>query len=211
MNKMIALIIFATMTAVMSGQNDPEAIKILDRFSSIALSSPSVSIKFNLITINQPEQKNDTVAGSLIMAKDQYRLEMPDNITWYNGSFSWNYLIREKEVTITRPGKKDDSFMSRPSSIFTLYKKGYKTRLVEENSKTYIIDLYPEDLKNDLIRIRLAIGRSNDDLVEAEYKRKDGIVIYLVVNDYNLKTKPETSDFTFDSKKYKDVEVNDMR
>jgi outer membrane lipoprotein-sorting protein len=211
MNKTIALIAFSALTTVISGQNDPEAVKILDRFSSAALSSPSVSIKFNLITVNQPEQKSDTVAGSLIMAKNQYRLEMPDNITWFNGSVSWNYLLKEKEVTITKPGKKDDSFMNRPSSIFTLYKKGYKTRLVDENSKTYIIDLYPEDINSDLVRIRLAVGRANADLTEAEYKRKDGIVIYLVVNDYNLKKKPEASDFMFDNKKYKDAEVNDMR
>jgi outer membrane lipoprotein-sorting protein len=145
------------------------------------------------------------------MSKDQYRLEMPDNITWYNGTTSWNYLIREKEVTITKPGKKDDSFMSRPSSIFTLYKKGYKTRLIEENQKSYIVDLYPDDLNSDLVRIRLSVGKTGSDLTGAEYKRKDGIIIYLIVKEYNLKTKPIASDFSFDIKKYKGVEVVDMR
>ena len=192
-------------------QNDPAAVKVLDRFSNKALSSPSVSIRFRMITVNQQEQKNDTAAGFLIMAKDQYRLEMPDNITWFNGSVSWNYLLKEKEVTVTKPGKKDDSFMSRPSSIFTLYKKGYKTRLVEEDQKNYIVDLYPEDINSDLVRIRLAIGKNDLSLAGAEYKRKDGLVIYLVVGDYNLQTSPVASDFTFDKNKYRDAEINDMR
>jgi outer membrane lipoprotein-sorting protein len=196
---------------ILNGQNDPAANKVLDSFSNKALSSPSVSLRFKMITVNQQEQKNDTAAGYLIMEKDKYRLEMPDNITWFNGNTSWNYLVKEKEVTITKPGKKDDSFMSRPSSIFTLYKKGYKTRLVEEDQKSYIVDLYPEDMNSDLVRIRLAIGKNDSGLNGAEYKRKDGIVIYLVVNDYNLQTQAAASDFTFDKNKYRDVEINDMR
>jgi outer membrane lipoprotein-sorting protein len=211
MNRTISIFIFSVLTSLISGQTDPEALKVLDRFSSVASSAPSVSIKFNMVTINQAENKNDTVAGSLVMSKDQYRLEMPDNITWFNGSISWNYLIREKEVTITKPGKKDENITSKPSLIFTLYKKGYKTRLIEDNPKSYIVDLYPEDINSDLIRIRLSIGKTNSDLIVAEYKRKDGISVFLLVKDYNLKTKPQASDFTFNAKNYKDVEVIDMR
>lgn len=205
------LICISVLTINLSGQTDPAAIKILDKFSAVALGSPSVSIKFKLITINQTEQTNDTVSGSITISKDMYRLELPDNITWFNGSATWNYLIAEKEVTVTKPDKKDDSFMNRPSSLFGLYKKGYKTRFIEENSNSYVVDLYPEDIKSDLIRIRLMIGKSASDLIGAEYKRKDGIIIYLVVNEYNLKSKPDPSVFTFNPQNYKGVEVIDMR
>jgi outer membrane lipoprotein carrier protein len=211
MKSIIFLIPLVVLTLDISGQNDTEAINILDKFSSAALASPSVSMKFRLITINQMEKTSDTLAGSIIMTRDQYRLELPDNITWYNGTASWNYLVAEKEVTITKPDKKDDSFTSKPSSIFTLYKKGYKSRYIEENSNSYVIDLYPDDLKSDLVRIRLAIGKNGSDLIGAEYKRKDGIIIYLVVNDYNLKTKPDPETFTFNPRNYKGVEIIDMR
>ncbi len=211
MKRSISIIVFSVFTTILPGQTDPEAVKVLDHFSSVASAAPSVSIKFDMVTINQAENKNDTVAGSLIMSKDQYRLEMPDNITWFNGSISWNYLKKEKECTITKPGKKDESFISKPSLIFTLYKKGYKTRLIEENAKSYLVDLYPEDIKSDLVRIRLSIGKANTDLIVAEYKRKDGISIVLLVQDYNLKIKPQPSDFIFNAKNYKDAEVIDMR
>jgi outer membrane lipoprotein carrier protein len=193
------------------GQSDPQAIKILDRFSAAALASPSVSMKFSLVTINEMERINDTIAGSLIMAKDQFKLELPDNITWFNGTATWNYLKAEKEVTITKPDKKDDSFLSKPSAIFTLYKKGYKTRFIEENANSTVVDLYPEDIKSDLVRIRLGIGKSGTDLTGAEYKRKDGIVVYLIVNEYNLKTKPDPATFTFNPLNFKGVEIIDMR
>jgi len=211
MKSYIGLIFLQALILNLNGQSDAEAIRILDKFSSIALKSPSVSMKFKLITVNKMENTSDTVTGSLIMAKDQYRLEMPDNITWFNGSVNWNYLLAEKEVTITKPDKKDDSFTSRPSSIFSLYKKGYKTRYVEENSNSYLVDLYPEDLKSDLVRIRIAIGKTGSELVGAEYKRKDGITIYLVVDEYNLKTKPDPGIFIFNPQNYKGVEIIDMR
>ena len=211
MKNLLSLILFTVLTINLTGQTDPHATKILDKFSATALASPSVSMKFRLITINQAENVNDTVNGSIIMAKDQYKLELPDNITWYNGSASWNYLKAEKEVTITKPDKKDNSFLSRPSAIFSLYKKGYKTRFIEENSNSIIVDLYPEDLKSDLVRIRLAIGKSGNDLLEAEYKKKDGIVVYLIVNEYDLKTKPDPAIFTFNPQNYKGVEIIDMR
>ncbi|MFN8209627.1 MAG: outer membrane lipoprotein carrier protein LolA [Bacteroidales bacterium] len=211
MKRFLIDVLLLSLPVLLAAQTDPAAIKALDKFSATAQSAPSVSIKFRLVTINQEENKKDTAAGFLVMSKDQYRLEMPDNITWFNGSVSWNYLKKEKEVTITKPGKKDDSFLSKPSSIFTLYKKGYKARLVEENQKTWTVDLYPEDLKNDLVRIRLTIGKTNTDLINAEYKRKDGISLFLIVGDYNLKIKTQPVDFSFDAKKYKDAEVVDMR
>jgi outer membrane lipoprotein-sorting protein len=211
MKHLLSLISLTVLTINLSGQVDQQAIKILDKFSAAALASPSVSMKFKLITINQIEHVNDTVNGTIIMAKDLFKLELPDNITWFNGNASWNYLKAEKEVTITKPDKKDNSFLSRPSAIFSLYKKGYKTRFVEENTYSLIIDLYPEDIKSELVRIRLAIGKSGSDLVGAEYKRKDGVVVYLVVNEYDLKQKPDPTIFTFNPQNYKGVEVIDMR
>jgi len=211
MKQLLSFLFLYIITIELFGQSDPEATKILDKFSAAATSSPSVSMKFRLITISQIENINDTIDGSLIMAKDQYKLEFPDNITWFNGTATWSYLKAEKEVTITKPDKKDDSFLSKPSAIFTLYKKGYKTRFIEENGKSFIVDLYPEDIKTDLIRIRLAIGKSGLDLIGAEYKRKDGLTAYLVVNEYNLKMKPDPATFVFNPQNYKGVEIIDMR
>ena len=211
MKKFLFLIFTIPLCQYSIAQSDPGALKILDKFSSTAMSAPSVSLKFNIISLNQQDNSKDTTRGSLLMAKDQYRLELPDNITWFNGNISWNYLIAEKEVTIVKPDRKDDSFLTKPSSIFTVYKKGYKARLVEENAKSYIIDLYPEDINSDLVRIRLSIGKTGYTLDGAEYRRKDGITMILAVNDYSLNIKPETSAFTFNPKNYKGVEIIDMR
>lgn len=192
-------------------QKDPAAVKILDKFSSAASSAPSVSMKFDIISTDQAEGKSKTVSGSIVFSKDKYRLDLPDNIVWFNGITSWSYLPEEKEVTINKPDKKDNSFQAKPSSIFSIYKKGYKIRLIEEQPDSYLIDLYPEDITSENIRIRLKIGKSLYDLKSAEYKYKNGITSLLKVKEYDLKKRPEESVFVFPADQYKGVEVVDMR
>jgi outer membrane lipoprotein-sorting protein len=168
-------------------------------------------MKFLLITVDQIENTKDTLAGSVILSKDSYKLDLPDNIVWFNGETSWSYLPAEQEVTITKPGKKDNSFQSQPSLIFSMYKKGYKTRLIEEKQDSYMIDLYPVDIKNDIIRVRLLLEKPSLVLKSFEYKKRDGIIITLLVNDYNLKEVPDQGIFTFPQGKYKDADIVDMR
>ena len=195
-----------------NAQTDPEADAILDRFSAKALNAPSVSLKFTLITDDLAEKRSDTLkGGSVIISKDSYKLEIPNTIIWFDGTTSWSYLIAEKEVVITNPNKNDISFQNKPSVVFTMYKNGYKTRIIEESTVSWLIDLYPEDITTDLMRVRLTIGKNLNDLKKVEYRRKDGIIIYIIINEYNLNIRPEQNLFVFDREKYRGVEVIDMR
>jgi outer membrane lipoprotein-sorting protein len=208
-SSIVLFLVFISLTAY--SQSDAEAIKILDRFSAVALGAPSVSMKFNLETIDQVEGTKNNVSGSIILSKDKYRLDMTNNIIWFNGETSWSYLPAEEEVTISRPDKEDDSFQTRPSALFSVYKKGYKVRLLEEKAGSYLIDLYPEDIDSDHVRIRLSIGKSLLDLKSIEYKYKNGITALLTVSEYDLKQNTDNSTFTFSPGKYKGVEIIDMR
>ena len=211
--KILLLLFIATLseTVVAQGQNDPQAIRILDSFSSNAYGAPSVSMVFRMISTDLIENRSDTLDGSIILCRDSYKLILEDNIVWYNGETNWNYLSAENEVTITSPDKKDQSFQNRPSEIFSMYKSGYKSRLMEDKSDTYIIDLYPEDIKSDLVRVRLSIKKPDLTLIRMEYKRSDGLVVTLQISEYNLKRKPEPDTFVFQAGKYKGVEIIDMR
>jgi outer membrane lipoprotein-sorting protein len=191
-------------------QANQEAIKILDRFSKAALEAPSVSMKFLLVTENQAENSSDTLKGSLIIDKDKYKLELPNNLIWFSGVASWSYLVAEKEVTITKADKKDNSFQNKPSAVFTMYKNGYKCRLIEEKAESYLIDLYPEDIKSDILRVRLLIVKAQMNLKKLEYKRRDGVLITVLITEYNLKFKPDQDTFVFRPEKYKGVDIIDM-
>ena len=168
-------------------------------------------MKFTIRTTDQVEGTTRNDSGSIILSKDKYKLDLTDNIIWYNGETIWSYLPAEKEVTITKPAKNDDSFQAHPSAVFSIYKKGYKCRLLEKSASNYLIDLYPEDLNSDHIRIRLTISNPSLDLKELEYKYKNGVTALVDVSGYDLSKKTESSLFVYPAGKYKGVEVVDMR
>ncbi len=138
-----------------------------------------MTIDFRLITSDSKEGDVSTMPGSAIIYGDKYMLELDDYNIWTDGSNVWNYLPDVNEVTITEADPDDDSFITRPSLLFTLYEEGYKIRLVEQTADEWVIDLYPEEITSDLIRIRLMIGKTLYDLNGAEYKTKDGITMTL--------------------------------
>lgn len=211
MKRLLSIIILGAASLSLSAQNDPEAIKVLDNFSSRATKAPSVSIQFTMETVDQVEGSSNSLKGSAVLSKDRYRLELPENIIWYNGTNMWSYLPDVEEVTITRPQKNDESFMAKPSAIFSIWKKDYKSRLLEERTGSYLIDLYPEDLNSDHVRIRLEIGKPGLDLKGLEYKYKNGITVMLKVTGYDLTHQPEDAEFAFSTALHRDAEIIDMR
>jgi len=211
MRKQTVILLLSLITLTLSAQKDPEALKILSEFSRKATEAPSVTIDFKLITNDSKAGDVTTMSGSAIISGDKYKLVLDDYNIWTDGSNVWNYLPDANEVTITETDPDDDSFITRPSLLFTMYEEGYKIRLVEQTASEWVIDLYPEDIASDLIRIRMKIGKTLYDLIGAEYKTKDGVTITLTVDKYDLTFKPAGDFFTFKPADYKDVDIIDMR
>ena len=195
----------------LTAQKDPAATRILDRFSDDALSAPAIHMKFSLRVHDKVEDTVQESDGQVVIKDNMYRLELPDNIIWYDGSATWTLAPDVREVTVTLPDPEDDAFITSPSSLFDMYKEGFKYRLLEESPTGNVIDLYPEDPSDvDFSIIRLVIDNQNR-LVSAEYRRKDGIDLYLDINEYSLKETYPTAFFTFDPSEYPDVDIIDMR
>lgn len=210
--KKTGLILLVTMFALAAAaQKDPEAVRVLTELSKKATSAPSVKIDFTVITNDSREGDITTLDGSAVIAGDRYRITLPENEIWADGKAVWSYLPDIGEVTITEPDPYDDSFMTKPSLLFTMYEEGYKVRLLEQNATEWIIDLYPEEIENNLVRIRLRIGRAGYILRSAEYRTKEGITVTLTADSYDLSFRPPAGYFTFDPADHKGVDIIDMR
>ncbi len=155
MKKYLFILMAITAWNPSPAQEDPEAVMILDRFSNAVKAAPSISMEFFMTTTDLPENRTDTLTGAIVISGDKYRLTMPESTTWFNGTDNWNYMPSVKEVTITRPSPDDISFFSKPSLLFGMYRQDYKARLTDQTSSEWIIDLYPNDIKSDMIRVRL--------------------------------------------------------
>jgi len=203
--------LLALLSVTVAAQKDPEAVRVLTEFSKKATSAPSVKIDFDITAYDAQEDEETEMSGTAVIKGDSYRLTLPDNLIWNDGKAVWNYTPEVKEVAVTAPDPSDESFIARPSLLFSMHEKGYKVRLLEQNASEWIIDLYPEDINISLVRIRVAVGKSLYDLRSAEYRTKDGMTVTLTAKKYDLSFRPPAGYFTFNAADYKGVEVIDMR
>lgn len=209
--KNIFTILLLAIACSVSAQTDPAAGAVLDRFSAEALSAPSVSMKFDLRVHDKVEDTRTESEGSVVIKNNMYRLDLTENIIWFDGSAIWTLAPEVKEVTVTLPDPDDDTFFSSPSGLFDMYREGFKYRLLREVPEGSVIDLYPEDPSDtDFSLIRLVID-GQDRLVSAEYRRKDGIDIYIDIKEYNLRESYPDQFFSFDSSEFPGVDIIDMR
>lgn len=209
--KSIIIILLLVTACSVNAQKDPAAQAVLDRFSAEALSAPSISMKFSLRVHDKVEDTEHESEGSVVIKNNMYRLDLPENIIWYDGSAIWTLAPEVKEVTVTLPDPGDETFISTPSGIFDMYKEGFKYSLLRELPEGSVIDLYPEDPSDtDFSIIRLVIDRQNN-LVSAEYRRKDGIDIFIDITGYNLTESYPDQFFSFDPSEFPGVDIIDMR
>ncbi len=71
MRHILATFFFFSISLAAFTQKDAQAVKILDRFSSLALGAPSVSMKFTIKTVDQVEGTDKSISGSIILSQGQ--------------------------------------------------------------------------------------------------------------------------------------------
>ena len=206
-----SVILLALLSVTVAAQKDPEAVRVLTEFSRKATSAQSVKIDFDITAYDAQEDEETEMSGNAVIKGDSYRLTLPDNLIWNDGKAVWNYTPEAKEVAVTAPDPSDESFIARPSLLFSMHEKGYKVRLIGQDASEWIIDLYPEDININLVRIRVSVGKGLYDLRSAEYRTKEGMTVTITVKKYDLSFRPPAGYFTFNTADYKGVEVIDMR
>jgi outer membrane lipoprotein-sorting protein len=127
----------------------------------------------------------------------------------------WTYTPDNKEVTITEPNNKGSEFLSDPASIFTFYNRDFKYRYIRETvlsgSRCHEIDLYPKNLNQPYIRIKIFISVKNEMPEIISSIGKDGVDHTVYLKNFVFDREINDATFAFDPAKFKKVEVIDMR
>ena len=84
------------------------ATRLLDKIVTPIESGKGISLKFLL---QQSDMEN--VEGSIDMLSDKFVLQVPDMITWFDGTTQWTYLKSSEEVNISIP-EKDELLQTNP-------------------------------------------------------------------------------------------------
>ena len=203
---------------VMTGyaQQDAKAKDILEKVTKKTQSLPSIDAKFSFEMSNKAQNIQEKSTGSIVLKNKKYILHIPQmglEVTC-DGNSIWTYMVNSNEVSISSLDESTDDLMD-PSKIFTIYERGYNYKFVNESVDgtvpVYNIDLTPQKPSGDIQKIRIMIDKSKMLIRGANMTGKDGNAYSVAITQMKTDGVYKDSDFVFDAKKYKGIEVVDMR
>ncbi|MFT3910661.1 MAG: outer membrane lipoprotein carrier protein LolA [Ferruginibacter sp.] len=194
------------------GSSDPEAKKVLDAVSAKFKSFKSVTAKF-LLNIENAEGKNvGSKKGTVYMKGNKYRVTIPGQEIFSDGSNTWTYDKSANEVTINKIDPTANSIT--PQKLFTnFYDKDFLYKLnqnVKINGKTMQeVELTPIDKTKAFHKVLVYVDKSSINTTKVF--EKTGNRYTYSVSSMITNGVIDDGTFIFDAKKYPGVETVDLR
>lgn len=155
------------------------------------------------------ETNGNKTDGSIIVAKDMFRLSMPQMSIWYNGRTQWTYSPATQEVSITEPTAEELQQIN-PFAIVSSFRQSYKSTLLKSTAGTHRIRLVP--INNGATKsITLSIDARTCYPKEINITTDSNSTVKIIVSNVTSGKKLPLSRFTFDPKEYPDAEIIDLR
>jgi outer membrane lipoprotein carrier protein len=213
------LLMFGALATQAFSQNDTKAKTILDKVASTNNNYKTIKASFKFTTTTVPKSETQVESGTILMKGDKYHLTFSNTDIVFDGKSIYTYLKKPNEINITNPEPtkvdKGDFFFSNPRDIFKGYNKNFKSTFIKETTinKTvcFEIDLYPADLKTKYTRLKMHISKTAYQITDINMFLKDGTQYLLEFSNFLINNELSDNEFVFDTKKFPDAEVNDMR
>lgn len=214
MKKLLFLLAIVLIANVLKAQTDAKAKQILDQTSQKTRSYKTISADFTFSMQNA--QLKESNNGSIKLKGNKYVVEIPGVglKVFADGKTSWNYMKTGNQVTIATIDESSSELMD-PSSVFTIYEKGFKSKFIAEKTvdgkPVYQIELYPDKTEFEVSKITIDINKSTSMIQSALLNGTDGNTYTIKVNKFESNKDIPDAEFVFDAKKFPGVEVIDLR
>jgi outer membrane lipoprotein-sorting protein len=216
MKQLILSTILFVFAASGFAQQDAKAKEILEKVTKTTQGSASIDAKFSFEMNNASANIHEKSTGSIILKGKKYKLNIPKmglQVTC-DGKSIWTYMESANEVSISNLDDNTDDLMD-PAKIFTIYERGFNYKFIGESVEggipVYTIDLTPQKPNGDIQKIRIQIDKQKTFIKSAGMMGKDGNKYDVSVSQFKTDGVFADKDFVFDPKKYKDIEIIDMR
>jgi len=199
---------------VVVAQND--AKKILDEVSAKTRTFKTISADFQFSMVNEEMDINEQNNGTIKVKGQKYVVDLSDAgiKVFSDGETIWNYMEDGNQVTVSSVDDSGSELMD-PSSIFSIYERGFRSSYVgeaNENGKAvYKIELFPDSEEYQVTKIEVSVDKATMMLSSAKLHATDDNIYSILVKKMETNKDFPDSDFIFDASKYGDVEVIDFR
>ena len=215
--KRIILIGIVLLVSIFSwAQQDEKAKDILDKVSKKASSYSTISADFLFSMENKEMEINEKNEGSIKLKGQKYSLNLPEigAQVFSDGITLWHYMNDGNQVTVSNIDDESSDLMD-PSSIFSIYEKGFDSKFISEKNiggkSIYQIELFPGSEEFDVSKITVFIDKSTLMIQSAILYDTDDTLYRIEVRNMETNKDFPDSDFVFDASKFDDVEIIDFR
>lgn len=210
----VAFIVAGCVSGVFA-QSDVKSKAILAEVSKKYKSYDVIKTEFTYTLENPQAKVKESQSGTLFVRSksNKYKVILKGQELISDGKNQWTFLKADKEVQLSEVDNSSDAL--NPAKIFTVYERGFKSLYTGEskiNGRIYQnIDLTPTDSKRSFFKVRLRIDKANRQINNVVIFDKNGNKYTYAIRTFTPNVKVSESTFAFDSKKYPDVEVVDLR
>jgi outer membrane lipoprotein-sorting protein len=207
------IIILALISAMpMFGQSNKEAEKLVKEVINKLSSYDNFKADLSYTMINNEMNINEKKTGKIYVSGNKYRVEMEGQIIISDGESIWTYLVESDEVMLSSSADSEDDIS--PTKILTTYDEGYKSSFDNDkkykNSNIKKINLKANEDKG-FQQLSLIINNKDLSLESFSIYDMNGSVFTYHIIDLKPNMDLPEDTFTFDTSKYPDVEIIDMR
>lgn len=195
------------------GVNDTKATEILNKTKAWFNSQKALQADFTYSIEHKAKNISQQKSGKILISGNKFCLHIMGMEIYCDGKVVWNYSPDSKELSINEYNASSDENMN-PLSIIENYEKSYRAKYIKEENiggkAREIIDLTP--IKSaSFHKMRLYLNKADKQLYKTEVYDKNGSVYAYTIKKFTHNPKINAQSFTFDPKKYPEIEINDMR
>jgi outer membrane lipoprotein-sorting protein len=216
MKHIFLLSIFLASVFFAQAQQDAKAKQILDEVSENTRSFKTISADFIFSMENKAMDINERNEGTIKLKGQKYVVDLPDIgvKVFSDGKTLWNYMEDGNQVTISDMEDGGSELMD-PSTVFTIYEKGFQAKYIGEkttgNEIVHQIELFPDSEEHEVSKILLSISKADKMIKSALLYGTDGNIYGIEVKKMDTQTELPDSYFVFKAGDYGDVEIIDFR
>jgi outer membrane lipoprotein-sorting protein len=211
--KKFLLIFLSLLTLNSSAQSSKESDLLIHKISKRYKKFSSIKADFTYSIESKAEKINEKQKGNIVIKGNKFRLDIAGQTIICDNKTQWTYSKEINEVNIQH--YKPKAGIMKLDDIFTMYNKGFVSKLgetVKEGGRELtIIELAPKDKKKNYFKIKLYVEKNNQQIIKTVIFDKNGSVHTYSITNQIPNIKFDDGYFTFNAKKYPNVEINDMR
>jgi outer membrane lipoprotein-sorting protein len=185
---------------------DAKAQGILDRLSTKMKGMKSFYIEFSASVKNTTTGTNENEIGKGWVKGNKFYASYGDNTMICNGIKTWT-IVKDEHSVYESDANTNDEESINPKKLMTIWETGFKNKYDHEDKlngqAVHVINLYPKvPAKAEYHTIVLYISKTENELLKASMKAKDGTVMTYVVTKFTANPEIDDTKFVFDKKKY---------